>query len=72
MRSMLNQYYIQLQKYYGDHNVVDQNENQLNQLHTRQELEKISRTFIIGNGSKNGSEMTRRKKYIRTMRRIQK
>ena len=72
MNPVLNQYYIQLQKYNGHHYVVDQNENQMNRWHSRKQLELVARKYVMENGSKNDSKLTRRKKYIRTMKRIQK
>lgn len=72
MNPLLNQYYIQLKKYHGHHDVLDQNENQMNRWHSRKQLELVARKYVMENGSKNDSKLTRRKKYIRTMRRIQK
>ena len=72
MNSVLNQYYSQLQKYHGHHDVLDQNQNQPNPKHSRKQLQIIARKYGLESESKNDSKITRRKKYIRTMRRIQK
>ena len=69
MNPLINQYYPQLQEYYrNNHQEIDKNSKLPNQ---PQDIESMAQKYALDKQSRK-SKMTRRNKYIRTMKRMKK
>ena len=70
MNPLINQYHPQLKEYYRkNHLENDQNSKLPNQ---PQDIESMAQKYALDKQSRKLSKMTRRTKYIRTMKRLKK